>query len=117
MRIKRLQPTARAVKIGGAPRLSRNVEPPSSKSRAYTQAKDAAMPNTAKIVHSDPEILGGTPVFVGTRVPVKSLYDYLEAGDSLDEFLDSFPSVSREQAIAALELAREMTEAHVAAPR
>lgn len=75
------------------------------------------MPNTAKIVHSDPEILGGTPVFVGTRVPVKSLYDYLEAGDSLDEFLDSFPSVSREQAIAALELAREMTEAHVAAPR
>ena len=75
------------------------------------------MPNTDTIVHSDPEILGGTPVFVGTRVPVKSLYDYLEAGDSLDEFLDSFPSVRREQAIAALELAREMTEAHVAAPR
>ena len=48
--------------------------------------------------------------FVGTRVPVKSLYDYLEAGDSLDEFLESFPSVSREQAIAALELAREMIE-------
>ena len=55
------------------------------------------------VVHSDPEILGGTPVFVGTRVPVKSLYDYLEAGDSLDEFLDSFPSVTREQAVAALE--------------
>lgn len=75
------------------------------------------MPNTSPIVHSDPEILGGTPVFVGTRVPVKSLYDHLEAGDSLDEFLDSFPSVSREQAVAALELAREMTEAHVAAAR
>ena len=75
------------------------------------------MADTSPIVHSDPEILGGTPVFVGTRVPVKSLYDYLEAGDSLDEFLDSFPSVSREQAIAALELAREMTEAHVAAAR
>ena len=75
------------------------------------------MPNTSLIVHSDPEILGGTPVFVGTRVPVKSLYDHLEAGDSLDEFLDSFPSVSREQAVAALELAREMTEAHVAAAR
>ncbi len=75
------------------------------------------MPNTSLIVHSDPEILGGTPVFVGTRVPVKSLYDHLEAGDSLDEFLDSFPSVSREQAIAALELAREITEAHVAAAR
>jgi uncharacterized protein (DUF433 family) len=75
------------------------------------------MPNTSLIVHRDPEILGGKPVFVGTRVPVKSLYDYLEAGDSLDEFLDSFPSVSRQQAVAALELAREMTEAHVAAAR
>jgi uncharacterized protein (DUF433 family) len=69
------------------------------------------------VVHSDPEILGGTPVFVGTRVPVKSLYDYLEAGDSLDEFLDSFPSVTREQAVAALELARSITEAHAAAAR
>jgi uncharacterized protein (DUF433 family) len=75
------------------------------------------MPDTSAIVHSDPDILGGTPVFVGTRVPVKSLYDYLEAGDSLDEFLDSFPSVSREQAIAALELAREMTEAHATPTR
>ena len=69
------------------------------------------------VVHSDPEILGGTPVFVGTRVPVKSLFDYLEAGDSLGEFLDSFPSVTREQAVAALELARTMTEAHAAATR
>jgi uncharacterized protein (DUF433 family) len=59
------------------------------------------------ILHRDPEILGGTPVFVGTRVPVKNLFDYLEAGDSLDEFLTSFPSVTREQAVAALELARE----------
>jgi uncharacterized protein (DUF433 family) len=75
------------------------------------------MPNLSTIVHSDPEILGGTPVFVGTRVPVKSLYDHLEAGDSLDEFLDSFPSVSREQAVAALELARQMTEAHATAAR
>ena len=75
------------------------------------------MPNTSLIVHRDPEILGGTPVFVGTRVPVKSLYDHLEAGDSLDDFLDSFPSVSRQQAVAALEPAREMTEAHVAAAR
>ncbi|MBK5291928.1 MAG: DUF433 domain-containing protein [Acidobacteriia bacterium] len=75
------------------------------------------MPNTSTIVHSDPEILGGTPVFVGTRVPVKSLYDHLAAGDSLDEFLDSFPSVSREQAVGALELAREITEAHAAPAR
>ncbi len=65
-----------------------------------------------RIVHSDRDILGGTPVFVGTRVPVKTLYDYLEAGDSLDEFLNDFPSVTREQAVAALELGREMTEAH-----
>jgi len=61
------------------------------------------------VVHSDPEILGGTPVFVGTRVPVKSLLDYLEAGHPLDEFLDDFPSVSREQAVAALEDATTST--------
>jgi len=66
------------------------------------------MPDRDSIVHSDPEILGGTPVFVGTRVPLKNFIDYLAAGDSLDEFLDDFPSVSREQAVAALEVAREM---------
>ena len=70
-----------------------------------------------KAIHSNPQIQGGTPVFVGTRVPVKSLYDYLEAGDSLDEFLECFPSVSRDQAVAALELALFMTEAHAAAAR
>jgi uncharacterized protein (DUF433 family) len=75
------------------------------------------MSSQSAVVHSDPEILGGTPVFVGTRVPVKSLYDYLEAGDTLDEFLDSFPSVTREQAVAALELAREMTEARATSAR
>lgn len=62
---------------------------------------------TQNVVHSDPEIMSGTPVFVGTRVPVYNLFEYLEAGDSLDKFLASFPSVSREQAIAALELAKE----------
>ena len=60
-----------------------------------------------RIVHSDPNILGGIPVFVGTRVPVKNLFDYLEGGYTLEQFLDQFPSVSRSQAIAALELARE----------
>ncbi|MGH9893409.1 MAG: DUF433 domain-containing protein [bacterium] len=64
------------------------------------------MNSKSSVVHSDPDILGGTPVFVGTRVPAQTLFDYLEAGDSLDEFLHQFPSVSREQAIAALELAR-----------
>lgn len=59
------------------------------------------------VIHCDPEIQGGVPVFYGTRVPVKNLFDYLEAGDSLDRFLDSFPSVSKDQAVAALEMARE----------
>ena len=67
---------------------------------------------TSSVVHSDPEILGGTPVFVGTRVPMRTLLDYLEAGDSLNVFLDHFPSVSREQAIAALEVAKEMLTAY-----
>jgi uncharacterized protein (DUF433 family) len=56
------------------------------------------------IVHSDPEIMGGIPVFVGTRVPVESLFDHLKAGDSIDVFLDGFPSVKREQVVAVLEL-------------
>jgi uncharacterized protein (DUF433 family) len=54
------------------------------------------------IVHSDPEIVSGTPVFVGTRVPVQALLDYLEGGETIEEFLDDFPSVSREQAVAFL---------------
>lgn len=60
-----------------------------------------------QVVHNDPDIMGGETVFVGTRVPVYNLFDYLEAGDSLDEFLEQFPSVTREQAVAALELAKE----------
>jgi len=58
------------------------------------------------VVHSDPDILGGTPVFVGTRVPVQALIDYIEGGHSLDEFLDAFPTVSREIAVSALEQAK-----------
>lgn len=61
------------------------------------------MMDRAQIVHSDPEILGGEPVFVGTRVPVKTLLVYLEGGETLDEFLDNFPTVTREQAVAFLE--------------
>src|SRR5262245_62008677 len=63
--------------------------------------------------HRDPDILGGTLVFVGTRVPVQTLLDYLEAGDPLDEFLADFPSVRREQAVAALEIAKELFEQRV----
>ncbi len=62
------------------------------------------MPTQSSVVHSDPEILGGTPVFVGTRVTVQSFIDYLEGGHPLDEFLEDFPSVTRLQAVAALEL-------------
>lgn len=68
------------------------------------------MNDSRNVIHSDPDILGGTPVFVGTRVPLQNLIDCLEAGDDLDQFLASFPSVTREQAIAALELAREALE-------
>ena len=60
-----------------------------------------------EIIHTDPEILAGEPVFAGTRVPLRNLFDYLEAGDSLEIFLDAFPDVTREQAVAALEIARE----------
>ncbi|HME72422.1 MAG TPA: DUF433 domain-containing protein [Myxococcota bacterium] len=59
-------------------------------------------------VHSNPGILGGAPVFVGTRVPVRALVDYLKAGRALDEFLEDFPTVTREQAIAVLEQAKEL---------
>jgi uncharacterized protein (DUF433 family) len=58
------------------------------------------------VVRSDPDILGGTPVFVGTRVPVQALIDYIEGGHSLKAFLDDFPTVSREIAIAAIEQAK-----------
>lgn len=75
------------------------------------------MSNTVAVVHSDPGILGGTPVFVGTRVPFRNLFDYLERNHSLDEFLDSFPTVSREQAVAALEAAHEAVSAHAHSAR
>ena len=65
------------------------------------------MPSVTDIVHSDPEILGGTPVFAGTRVPIETLFEYLESGETLDEFLQQFPSVSRDRALVALELARD----------
>ena len=75
------------------------------------------MPGTTAVVHSDPEILDGTPVFQGTRVPFRNLIDYLERGHSLEEFLDAFPSVTREQAIASLEAAHEAVSARARAAR
>ena len=64
------------------------------------------MAPNAPAVHVDPEIMSGTPVFVGTRVPFQALLDYLEGGQPLSDFLEDFPSVSKEQAIAALEQAK-----------
>ncbi len=66
------------------------------------------MAKTADVVVKDPEILSGTPVFRGTRVPFQNLLDYLEGGETLDEFLDDFPSVTRVAAIAALEQAKTL---------
>lgn len=67
-----------------------------------------------QIVHSDPEILGGTPVFVGTRVPIQALLDFLEGGDTIEDFLDNYPGVSRDQAIAFLEEAGRALIAKIA---
>jgi len=61
----------------------------------------------AQVFHRDPEIMGGTPVFTGTRVPVQNLVDYLEGGESIDDFLTGFPTVKREQVIGFIEAARE----------
>ena len=70
------------------------------------------MAKAASVIHSDPEIMSGEPVFVGTRVPVKILLEYLAGGDSLDEFLDDFPTVSREQAVAVLGEATNLLVTH-----
>ena len=64
----------------------------------------------ARIINIDPEILGGTPVFYGTRVPIKNLFDYLEAGESIDYFLDDFEGVQRDQVIKVLEMSQRLIE-------
>ena len=75
------------------------------------------MPNVLSVVHSDPDIMGGVPVFQGTRVPLRNLIDYVEGGHSLDEFLDAFPTVSREQAVAALDAASDALSDRARTPR
>lgn len=70
------------------------------------------MPQPPSVIHTDPEIMGGVPVFVGTRVPVRTLLDYLAGGEPLSEFLEDFPSVTREQAIAALGHATDLLVNH-----
>ena len=63
-----------------------------------------------RVINIDPEILGGTPVFLGTRVPIKNLFDYLEEGETVEEFLEDFPSVKKEQAVKVLEISRGLIE-------
>ena len=74
----------------------------------------ATMPVPTPLITASPGRLGGVAVFAGTRVPVQTLLEYLEAGDSLDDFLADFPSVSREHAVAVLELAKSALQAHAA---
>jgi uncharacterized protein (DUF433 family) len=75
------------------------------------------MHNLIQVVHSDPDILGGIPVFQGTRVPFRNLIDYLARGYSVEEFVDAFPSVSREQVVTALEAAHDAVTARALAAR
>jgi uncharacterized protein (DUF433 family) len=63
-----------------------------------------------KVINIDPEILGGTPVFFGTRVPIKNLFDYLETGDSIEIFLEDFESVSKDQVVKVLEMSQKLIE-------
>lgn len=70
--------------------------------------------NNSPLISASPEIMGGTPVFAGTRVPIQTLLDYLKAGESIDDFLDGFPTVTREQVIALLEEAEKQLVATVA---
>ena len=63
-----------------------------------------------RIINIDPEILGGTPVFFGTRVPIKNLFDYLETGDTIDIFLEDFEGVSRHQVVKVLEMSHKLIE-------
>jgi uncharacterized protein (DUF433 family) len=63
-----------------------------------------------RVINIDPEILGGTPVFYGTRVPIKNLFDYLETGDSIETFLDDFDGVTKEQVIKVLEMSQKLIE-------
>ena len=79
---------------------------PESDNQVVAIKKRMKVEDVKNIVHSDPEIMGGTPVFVGTRVPFQNLIDSLEGGESIEDFLDGFPSVKREQVIAVIEAAK-----------
>lgn len=75
-------------------------------------AQDGSMIIKDSVISSSPDVMGGTPVFSGTRVPVETFIEYLEGGESIDDFLEGFPSVSREQAVAFLEETKATMLAH-----
>jgi len=85
--------------------------------RAPKSRRKPARKSRKPVIVSDRDVLSGMPRFAGTRVPFKNLIDYLAGGDPLDEFLDDFPGVSREQAIASLALAQSLVEKHAHSPR
>ena len=86
--------------------------PSVSREQAVEEIGKRARENASDVVHSRKDTMSGLPVFKGTRVPIKNLFDYLAYGDSLDVFLDAFPSVSREQAVKALDMAKEVLESY-----
>ena len=86
--------------------------PSVSREQAVEEIEKRVRENASGVVHSCKDTMSGLPVFKGTRVPVKNLFDYLVAGDNLDEFLCGFPSVSREQAVKALDMAKEALESY-----
>ena len=80
----------------------------SCQSRSKLEWELTAMPSSSHLIVRDPDVLGGTPVFCGTRVPFQALLDYLEGGQTLNEFLEDFPTVGRETAVGALEHAKSL---------
>ena len=86
--------------------------PSVSREQAVEEIEKRVRENASGVVHSRKDTMSGLPVFKGTRVPVKNLFDYLVAGDNLDEFLCGFPSVSREQAVKVLDMAKEALESY-----
>ena len=99
---------------GGRQREGNCWSSPTRRARPTLPYSLEDMPDLRSIIHSDPDIHSGDPVFIGTRVPVRTLLDYIEGGDSLEVFLENFPSVTREQAVTFLEEAGRAALAQIA---
>src|SRR6266566_109540 len=101
-----MTPNTRTASPRSTIRATRTRTPP-RRPRWPKRACEGSLISMKPPISTAPDILGGTPVFAGTRVPVQTLLDYLEAGDSIDDFLEGFPSVSRDQVISFLEMAKD----------